>query len=229
MHTADSPIYDRLLESEETAKRARPPAYPPLWGQRVGLRELDPNDYRFAHALGEDDNSRFLWRFRGTTPSPEMFVQRLWANVLAQFVAVRVSDGAPIGLASAYNADFKNGHAYLALALEPDFTAARWAHDITVLFVNYLFCGWPFRKLYGETGERNMRSFSRGSGKYFHEEGRLKAHEYFDGRYWDTVLTAMYRDEWEPIIARDLPRILGTRPARVPSGTVKLPVGTPDD
>ena len=66
-----------------------------------------------------------------------------------------------------------------------------------MLFLDYLFTVFGFRKLYGEVLEFNLTSFRSIIGKIAHEEGRLRDHEYFDGRYWDLVFLAIYREEWE--------------------------------
>ena len=110
---------------------------------------------------------------------------------------------------TAYNADLRNGHAYLALIVQPSKRRALIAHDANLLFINYLLTGWAFRKLYGETSERNLESLFPGAvGRYVKVEARLVDHEHFDGQYWDTIIMALYRSDWEAIINERLPRIL---------------------
>ena len=135
-------------------------------------------------------------------------MQMLWQNVLCNYMVCRAKTGESVGLATAYNADLRNGHAYLALVLVPEAVGSLIGHDANLLMVNYLLRGWNFRKLYGETSARNVEAFFRSAvGKELHIEGRLKDHEYYDGRYWDTLIVALYREEWERIIARRLHRI----------------------
>ena len=52
------------------------------------------------------------------------------------------------------------------------------------------------RKVYGESLEPNTHAFWSAVGSIVHEEGRLHAHEYFDGAYRDLSNLAIYRDEW---------------------------------
>jgi hypothetical protein len=64
-----------------------------------------------------------------------------------------------------------------------------------VLFVDYLFQGWPYRKLYIECPEYNqdqIQSFL----SLCHMEGLLREHLFLDGRYWDLGTWSIWRDSW---------------------------------
>lgn len=185
---------------------------PPLIGKRVYLRPVGPNDYEFLYALFTDADVTFKWRLRGATPSPERFSAGLWENQMVQFMIMRRKDNARVGLISVYNVDLRNGHGCLAMAIAPPYQSGVYAHDANLLFLNYLLRGWNLRKLYGESGEQSMATVMGGEDKYFKIEGRLRDHEYFDGRYWDTYTLALYREDWEALIAERLPRVLEPGP-----------------
>jgi len=74
------------------------------------------------------------------------------------------------------------------------------------LFINYLFDTFPLRKLYGEVPGFNLESFVSARGRIFREEGRQRDHEWMFGRYWDLVIVAVWRDDWEvsgqPLVRR---------------------------
>ncbi|EQD25851.1 hypothetical protein B1A_22129 [mine drainage metagenome] len=75
------------------------------------------------------------------------------------------------------------------------------------LFLDEILRNWNFRKLYMEAPEFNVDQVKSGLGSFFHEEGRLKAHHFYDGKYHDQLLLALYRDEFEemaPFIRRAL-------------------------
>lgn len=151
----------------------------------------------------------FLWRFRGATPPPEQFPSMLWNGVLCQFIICQRTNGMPLGSISAYNADIKSGFVYLSLIVAPEVVGTPVAYDSVILFLNYLFQGWNFRKIYGETSERHAEHLFR-SALYKDAvvvEGRLRAHEFAAGKYWDSLIVALYRDDWEEIVARRLPVI----------------------
>jgi hypothetical protein len=102
-----------------------------------------------------------------------------------------------LGIVVGYDADFRNGHAKVGAARFTDGTA----HSLqfvrgAFLFFEYLFRGFPFRKLYLEVPEYNLAQFASGLDSLFELEGSLRAHTWFDDRYWDLHFLALSRDRW---------------------------------
>jgi len=180
---------------------------PDLISRRVLLRPVLASDYEYLYQLSLSPPNLTLWRYRGATPSPDRFVESLWTDVLAQFVLIDTRELRPIGLVYCYQPDFRNGHAHLALIMEEISNRPVVAFDAMVLFVNYVFSNWPFRNLYGEQLALNFDRFASAEGRVFVEEGRMRAHEFHAGKYWDVIISALYREDWAPIAARHLPRI----------------------
>lgn len=180
-----------------------------LVGRRVALRPVRPADYEMLYRAELSEALGRRWRHRGTTPSPERFVQTLWDGVLAQFVVVRKSTNEPIGLVGAYDLDWRDATCSVAVTAFPGEIGNGWAIEGAELFFDHLFAAFPLRKLYAESVEGNYQAFSAGAGLVFHEEGRLRDHDYYDGKYWDKIILAVYRDEWqsryERIRARSAP------------------------
>jgi len=164
----------------------------------VELLPLTRRDYDFLFDLEVTSPLATTFRFRGTTPSPEKFPELLWAGVLAQYVMIWRRDGTRIGTAMCYAADFRNRHAFIAGALVPNF-GSPYALEGFVLFLDHLFAEFDFRKLYGQTVGRNVHTFWSAIGPIVHEEGRLREHEYFNGRYEDRFTFAIYGEEWRSL------------------------------
>lgn len=169
---------------------------PPLSGRRTRLQPVRVSDYDFLYDL---EAQLQFWRFHGSTPSPEAFVQSLWSGVLANFIVASAS-GDAVGLVTAYSPDQANGHALIAVAAHPSQPPGSLAEGI-VLFVNYCFSTWPLRKLYAEAVEYNLHSFRTVADRYCVEEGRLRDHYFLQGRYWDKVTLALYREAWDAVSA----------------------------
>ncbi len=205
---------DRLVEERD------PLAPPGLVGRGVELRAVDRSYLPFLYSLTASPHSSFRWRFRGAIPTFEHFESLLSQNVHCQFVVVDRPDLRPIGHVVAYGADLANGYASVAAACVPEVVGRGLGVDAVVGFVTYLFHVWPFRKLYFEAPEFNLSQFSSGLGKLYHEEGRLRQHEYFGGRYWDRIVLALYRDE----VSELLPNASGGRNPRASLKT-KAPLG----
>jgi hypothetical protein len=71
-----------------------------------------------------------------------------------------------------------------------------------LLFIDYVFGLWNFRKLYAETPEFNLDRFASASAKYFTIEASVPDRHWFDGRYWDNLILAVDRDGWNQASAR---------------------------
>ena len=96
-----------------------------------------------------------------------------------------------------YEADFRNGHAFIALQADPHAMQKGWVLHAGSVFLNYLFQTYPFRKIYAESPGFVVDSFRSTIGDGFVEEARLKDHEMYRGQYWDKHIFALYRSEWE--------------------------------
>jgi hypothetical protein len=168
----------------------------PLVGRHVFLRQIAPDDYRFLRAAELGGELAVRWRYRGSTLSPEQWAQGLWQSTLVQYLVVGVEDPTPLGLVAIYQANFQDAHAYLAVeTLGPKRCSPMMMFGVT-LFVDYVFTCWNFHKLYLEVAEYNVPQFQSGIGRWFEVEGRLREHLWYDGRRWDQLMIALYRDSW---------------------------------
>lgn len=170
-----------------------PPPRRPLEGPRVRLVPLTAQYEGEALALYTSGSHLTRYRLRGATPSPEQFRQALWDRVLAQFVVV--GDGRVLGLVSAFQADFRNGHVHIAVVARPEAPPGTGLEG-TALLVEHLFSEFDLRKVYAEVMAPNGDAFASGTGRLFVIEGRLTEHEYLDGEYHDMLVMAITRERW---------------------------------
>jgi len=168
-----------------------------LEGEFARLRPLGQNDYAYLYDLSLSAKNNARWRYRGATPSPERFVADLWSGVLAQFLVESPEPRKRAGLLVAYNADLANGTVYLGVLIDNAHHRKVWPLEGVMLFVDYLFQNWTFRKVYAETTEFSAAHFSSGAKTLFEEEGRFREHQYFQGRYWDYIYYSLTRKRWE--------------------------------
>ncbi len=169
-----------------------------LTGRHVQLVPLTRRDYDFVFDLEVMGPAASRYRFRGTTPSPERFPELMWAGVYLQYVILWRRTGARIGTVMCYGADFRNRHARIAGALVAD-PPSPYALEGFALFLDHLFRECDLRKVYGDTLEPNAQATWSAVGAIVHEEGRLRDHEFFNGRYRDLLMLAIYREEWQAL------------------------------
>lgn len=166
-------------------------------GRRVHLRTVTPDDYAFLYHLATSEFTSFHWRFRGATPTYETFMSQAMNDVLAHFVATSTSDGRPYGYVVSYMPDFRNGHVHVAAVFDHSAQGKGIGVESLALLVDYLFEGFPFRKIYSESMQYDSSQFlGPAAERFLHVEGRMKDHHFFRGRYWDQLLLAIYRDDW---------------------------------
>jgi len=119
----------------------------------------------------------------------------MWSGVLCQFLATDAA-GLHHGLLVAYGADHVNGHAYFAVQGNPERPTGMGATVGLVQLIDHLFRHWPLRKLYAELPGYNASEFSGALRRHAKLEGTFSDHIFFDGRYWDQVVYALYRADW---------------------------------
>jgi hypothetical protein len=167
-----------------------------LDGRAVVLRPVTQADYEGLRAAELSEALAFRWRLRGHHPSPEQYHISVWSGVLAQFLVVRRNDQVPVGVVTAYQADMVNGHVYLGVArFRPNDNSLSVVSG-AVLFVEYLFKGWPFRKLYMEVPDYNLSQIDGMLGKLIEHEGTLRNHLFLDNIFWDVHILSISREAW---------------------------------
>ena len=178
------------------AGRVRSFSAPSLRGRHVHLRIVVPDDYTYLQLVETSGELAPRWRLRGSTPSPQDWVQGSWSGVLAQFMIVANRDQTRVGLVTAFQANFQDGHARLAATrFDPHSRSPLMVLGFG-LFVEYVFRCWNLRKLYLDVPEYNYAQLASARDRIFTLEGRLRDHYYFDGQYWDQLLLAIYREMW---------------------------------
>lgn len=171
--------------------------FPPLSNGQVRLRPLGADDLDWVREAETGEYLALRWRLRGAHPNPRDYADQLWTGTLALF-AVERSGGEPIGILSAYQADHRNGHCRVAAAqLQQDTSMDTSFLAGLALFLDYLFTGWPFRKLYFETPEYNLAQFASAVDRgLMRQEARLEDFVFLADRYWDVLFLSTTRDAW---------------------------------
>jgi RimJ/RimL family protein N-acetyltransferase len=206
-------IFDVATPGEQFVVRS-------LRGRHVVLRHVLPDDYRFLRAAELSGDLAVRWRFRGASVSPDQWSQHFWQNTLAVFLVIGAKDPTPLGLVVAYRPSFQDGHACLGAET---FLTARPAPLMVfglALFIDYVFACWNFHKLYMEVAEYNLPQFKSSIGRFVEVEGRLRKHLWYDGRAWDQLFLALYRDRWYEQSGRLLS---AARPAKDLRAHVRMP------
>jgi RimJ/RimL family protein N-acetyltransferase len=182
---------------DATAARSLPKIT--LHSDRVALRPPESQDYARLRQLELSEELAFRWRFHGATPGPEEYAQSLWRGTLCQYLVMDVARSRAVGVLSAYNADSRNGFCYVAGAKFDPKERTTLFLEGALLFLNMLFSGFNFRKLYLDTPEYNLAQLRSGIGRLFNIEGRLVDHWVVGDGHFDQVMMSVTRERWNEL------------------------------
>jgi RimJ/RimL family protein N-acetyltransferase len=174
---------------------------PFLIGAKVYLRPLDRED---AAALvpwfNDPEVTRTLRRYRPQTlRDEEAFLEKLTQSEqdLALGIVARAADRL-IGVTGLHQIDFKNRHACFGILIgEKDEWGKGYGTEATSLVVKHAFETLNLNRVWlyvFEYNQRGRRSYERVG---FRQEGVLRQDCYREGRYWDTLVMAILREEWD--------------------------------
>jgi len=170
--------------------------FSPATGKYTRLRAVRPSDTQWLYELTTGSSVAHRWRLRGSSISPSGFDQFLWHDVQIQMIGEALSSGERAGLFQMFGHDPMSGFAHLSAIVPPHLMRRGWPFEALLLFVDLVFRSWDVRKLYLESPEFVAVDYAAGAGELLHEEGRLKAHYYWDDQFWDQRIFAIYRDTW---------------------------------
>lgn len=171
---------------------------PLLSTRRISLQPVTAEDHRYVHWLETQPENLWYWRSGGQIEGPTQHAQRLWQGVLAQFCIIDGRAREIVGLVLAYNANFRDGHVYLAALGDKSAQDGRIA-EAALLFGNYCFESWPFRKIYIESLAPNWASFRHlacfldGMAEV---EARFSEFAWAGGKYEDKIVASVSRERW---------------------------------
>jgi RimJ/RimL family protein N-acetyltransferase len=179
--------------------------------RRVHLKRFEESDVApYVELCSSLDVGR-QFRFGGAAIPPPAALAAVWDGTLVHLVAVGNRSRRRLGVASVTSADMRNGTAYFSVVSDPAVVGTSLMIEAAGLAIEYVFQTWPFRKLYAEVPEYNLRTFGSVTERYFRREGRLTDHVFLDGRYWDVHVLATDRATWQ---AEGSPRIARLRARR---------------
>lgn len=171
-----------------------------LTGQRVYFRPVERTD---APLLAGWINNPQVWRtIRQYLPKSlaqeEAFLERTWESEhdILLLIVNRVDDQ-PLGAAGLNKIDFRHRHAEFGLMLgDPDQWNKGYGTEATRLIVQYGFDTVNLHRIYLHVHEDNIGGIRAYEKVGFRREGVLRQDVFREGRYLDTVVMGLLRDEW---------------------------------
>lgn len=158
----------------------------------IRMRPVQEPDLPILYEWSTAPDVARTWMYRGTTPSFPAFVDRMFANVLTQFVFVRETE--QVGYGAIYDANMGSQRASIRMLLGPGERGRAAVADCFGLLAGHAFATFPFRKLYMETTDHSIGQFRGAVGLYFEEEARLHDYELFGDTWSDLIYLSVPRE-----------------------------------
>jgi RimJ/RimL family protein N-acetyltransferase len=168
-----------------------------LSGRFATLRPIEAQDYHWLHKIALSEGPITSWRCRGITHSVTGFREFIWRDTLCQFIITSRRTGVPAGLVQCIRPNFGSQYGYITMLIAPSLWQTGWPIDGLGVFIGYLFATFPFRKLYFESLDSNAQRFESAIDSLLREEARLVETEWFEGRWADVRILALYRADWD--------------------------------
>jgi RimJ/RimL family protein N-acetyltransferase len=180
---------------------------PFLIGTKVYLRPLEREDAPlFVPWVNDTEVTRTLEAiYRPINLQTEVdFIEKIYKSEhdVVLGIAVRATD-ALIGVVGLHQINFKNRGAVFGIFIgEKDEWGKGYGTEATALTAGYAFATLNLNRVVLRVYEDNERGIRAYEKVGFRREGVLRQDTYREGRYWDTFVMGILREEW---MAREQP------------------------
>lgn len=129
----------------------------------------------------------------------EEFVERVYKSEheVAFGIAIKEND-ALVGVTGLSQINFKNRHTVFGIFIgEKSEWGKGYGTEATALITGYAFETLNMNRVWLQVYEYNERGIRAYERVGFKREGVFRQHRYHEGRYWDTIVMGILREEWE--------------------------------
>jgi RimJ/RimL family protein N-acetyltransferase len=174
---------------------------PFLIGSTIYLRPLEKADApTIATWFNDPEVTHFLRRYQPlTVAAEEAFLQRISESETDLALAIVVREGERfIGVTGLHFFDLRNRHASFGITLGDKSASSKgYGTAVTRLLVAHAFQTLNLNRVWLHVHEFNPRGLRAYEKAGFRIEGRLRQDTFRDGRYWDTIVMGILREEWQ--------------------------------
>jgi RimJ/RimL family protein N-acetyltransferase len=173
-----------------------------LEGQLVRLRALEATDLERAYRwINDAEVTRYLTaRYPLSHADERRWLEEGPPNGFAGGVrlAIETKDGAHIGTLNLHQVRPEDRKAGLGIMIgEKDYWSNGYGTDAIITLLRFAFHEMNLHRVWLHAFEFNERGMACYRKCGFREEGRLRDHYYGEGRYWESIVMGILRDEFE--------------------------------
>lgn len=175
-----------------------------LEGKITNLRPLDIDDLERAYKwINDGDVTRFLAaRYPMSRKDEKAWLEQGPPNSFAAGVrmAIETKDGVHIGNLDLHDVRPEDRKAGMGIMIgEKEYWSNGYGTDAIITLLKFAFNEMNLNRVWLHVFEFNERACAAYLKCGFQEEGRLRQHYYGEGRYWDCIVMAVLRHEFEAL------------------------------
>jgi RimJ/RimL family protein N-acetyltransferase len=178
-----------------------------LRGRKVILRPVEERDIpNMQRWINDQEVIRGTLQFLPVSETGEReWLERIRKDSHAIMLAIETHEGRHIGTIGIFGISWRDGTAHTGTLIgEKDCHGKGYGTDAKMLLLNYAFNTLNLRKICSSSLEFNQASLHYNLKCGYKEEGRRKQQFFRDGRYWDEIKIAVFREDWLPLWERYL-------------------------
>lgn len=171
-------------------------------GPRVTLRPLTKGDVpTITRWINDPEVTQFLLAYLPSSETEESgWVESLDKNKEKNVVLAIMVAGKFIGTIGIHNINWKDRIAITGTLIgEKSCWGKGYGTEAKMLLLDYAFNTLNLRKICSNVIAFNERSYRYSLSCGYKVEGRLKAHYFRKGQYWDSIQLSVFREDWSPI------------------------------
>lgn len=173
--------------------------YPGIIGKRVILTPYNDTFFEYIYALTTDSRWKYLWTNNRSFLSKREFHDSLILSLKSYYhnymVILSKTTHSPQGIIYSYNYS-SDGYVYITTLIDINHRFSYVGGDAGIIFHDFLFKHFPLRKIYCDVYVYNTQCINFLLHSGYVEEGRLKEHRFYGGKYYDLLTLAFYRDSF---------------------------------
>lgn len=175
-----------------------------LKGKHVYLRPPTKDDIPlFLRWMNDQEVTQYLGMFLPLMEADEIdWLDRLHKQKNEQiiFVIVENRTHAPIGTMGIHGINWKDRRGTTGAVIgEKAYWGKGYGSEAKMLLLNYIFNELNLHKVCSLVLAFNKRSQAYSEKCGYHVEGVLKRHLFKNGRYWDEIHMAVFKEDWLPL------------------------------
>jgi len=176
-----------------------------LRGRKVVLRPVEERDIpKMQRWINDQESIRGTLQFLPVSETGEReWLERIRKDPHAILLAIETHEGRHIGNIGLFSISWRDGTAHTGILIgEKDCRGKGYAKDAKMILLSYAFLTLNLRKICSSSLEFNAASLHYNLKCGYKEEGRRRQQFYRDGRYWDEIKIAVFREDWLPLWER---------------------------